>query len=161
MSVQDRRYASVNLSSTKIPVYEKRVHSGIHNRGLTAGGEIIGRIFPNEFYIVLPNSSDMYGLTSFQIYFRDANKNCVYGYIETSTGLTLPDYAWNAYQYPYQNYNSNGSTLTASKKTTLNGSEYRIFRSNYSCIHTVGFSFSKTLAFTVKVGMQRVNDIGW
>lgn len=151
MSVQDIRYASVNLSSTKIPVYEERVRSGIHNRGLTAGGEIIGRIFPNEFYIVLPNPSDMYGMSSFQIYFRDANKNCKYGYIETSTGMTLPDYAWNAYQHPYMYYNSNGSTLVESKKVTINGSVYRMFTVNRAVKYRTA---SGTDLGTLPVGTQ-------
>lgn len=130
MGVQDARYASVNLSSTKIPVYEKLVNGSIHNRGMTAGGAIIGRIFPNEFYIVQPNPPELYGMTSFKIYFRDANKQCKYGYIETSKGMTLEDYEWNAYQHPYMYYNSNGSTLVESKKVTINGNVHRLFTVN-------------------------------
>lgn len=129
MGIENTRYAAVNLSSTKIPVYEKLVQSGIHQGAVTAGGNIIGHIYQYEFYIVLPNvSNTVYTPTSYKIYFRDANKQCRYGYIETSPGTTLGYYAWNAQQHPYCYYNSDGSKLVESKKTVpINDKIYRIF----------------------------------
>lgn len=125
MGVENTRYAVVNLSSTKIPVYSSLVHSSIHTGAVTAGGSVIGHIHPNEFYTVIPNSS-MY-VTSFKIYFIDGNNTKRYGYIETSPGTTLGYHSWNSKQYPYHYYNSNGSSLVSSKTTTIGGSTYRVF----------------------------------
>lgn len=126
MSVENVRYAAVNLSSMYIPVYSSLVYSGIHVGGKTAGGTQIGKIYPNEFYTVIPN--DSFYVTSFKIYFRNSSGQGTYGYIETSKGDTLGRYAWDAHQHPYHYYNSNGSTLVESKKTVpINDKIYRIF----------------------------------
>lgn len=125
MGIENQRYAVVNRSSSYIPVYKELVHSSIHTGGVTAGGSQIGKIYPNEFYLVFPNSS-MY-VTSFKIRFRDINGNPVYGYIETSEGYTLDYYAWNAYQEPYNYYNSNGSTLVNATTATIDGKKQYIF----------------------------------
>ena len=152
MGIENVRYAAVNLSSTKIPVYEKRVHSGIHTGLVTVGGNIIGHIFQYEFYIVLPNiSSTIYTPSSYQIYFRDANKQCRYGYIETSPGTTLGYYAWNAQQHPYMYYNSNESKLVESNKATINGNVHRIFTVNRAVKYR---AINGTLLGTLPAGTQ-------
>ena len=125
MALENGRYAVVNLSSTKIPVYEKLVHGEIHTGGVTAGGKVIGHIHPNELYAIIPN--DSYYITSFKICFLDGNNKTRYGYIESSLGITLGDYAWKAKQEPYHFYNSNGSKLVSSTKTTIAGNTYRVF----------------------------------
>lgn len=124
--LENARYAVVNLSTTQIPVYSSLVESQAHVGGKTAGGTVVGKIYKNEFYTLIPNDS-MY-ITSFKIYFRDGNGNCRYGYIETSPGYTLDDYAWKAQQHPYHYYNSSGSALTASEQSVpINGIVHRVF----------------------------------
>ncbi len=126
MGIQNTQYAAVNLSSTTISVYSGTVSSSIHVGGITAGGSVVGMIYPNEFYIVIPNSSAY--ITSFKIYFRDGNGNARYGYIETSKGTTLGDYSWNAHQHPYHYYNTSGRVLVESEQTVpINGVIYRVF----------------------------------
>ena len=126
MGIENQRYAVVNLSSTKIPVYEKLVHSSIHTGTHTVGGNVIGHIHQYEFYTVIKNEISEY-FSSFKIYFLDGNNKVKYGYIETSPGLTLGYYSWNAQQEPYFYYNSNGSKLVASAKATISGKAYRVF----------------------------------
>ncbi len=125
MSIENTRYAVVNLSTTKIPVYEKLVHSSVHTGSVTVGGNVIGHIHQYEFYTVIPNDS-MY-ITSFKIMFLDGNNKVVYGYIETLPAVTFDEYAWNKLQEPYFYYNSNGSKLVASAKATISGKTYRVF----------------------------------
>jgi len=152
MGIQNKRYAVVNLSSIAFNVYAKRVSSQIHAGGTTAGGEVIGKIYPNEFYIVIPNESPY--ITSFRIYFRDKNFQGRYGYIETSKGTTLDDYAWNAHQHPYHYYNSSGDALVESKKSaSINGTIYRVFKTarNVSC-----FSPDKTKHITIPAGIAYI-----
>lgn len=137
MSVENARYAAVNLSSMYIPVYSSLVYSGIHVGGKTAGGTQIGKIYPNECYTVIPN--DSFYVTSYKIYFRNSNGQGAYGYIETSKGDTLGHYAWDAHQHPYHYYNSNGKSLVASAKCTIDGVSHRIFTINkYISIRTPG-----------------------
>lgn len=128
MGIDNVRYAVVNLSTTKIPVYEKLASSQIHTGGVTVGGKVVGHIHQYEYYVILPNSS--YAQTSFRIYFLDGSGTRTHGYIETSPGTTLGYYAWNAKQYPYHYYNSDGSKLVASSKATINGSTFRVFTVN-------------------------------
>lgn len=85
------RQALVNRSSTKIPVYAKTVRSEVHTGALTAGGEQIGTIYPNEFYTIIPQDSPY--ITCYRIVFRTPGGVQAEGYIETSPGLTLGDYA--------------------------------------------------------------------
>lgn len=126
MGVQNMRYAAVNLSSTTFNVYKDRVPGSIYTGGVTAGGEIIGKIYPYEFYIVLPNDSPY--LTSFKIYFRNVQGVGEYGYIETSKGTTFGDYEWNAHQHPYHYYNASGNVLVESVKTVpINNYVHRVF----------------------------------
>ena len=125
MSIENTRYAVVNLSTTKIPVYEKLVHSSVHTGSVTVGGNVIGHIHQYEFYTVIPNDSNY--ITSHKIMFLDGNNKVVYGYIETLPATTYPEYAWNKLQEPYYFYNSNGSKLVASTKVTISGGTYRVF----------------------------------
>lgn len=53
MALSNTRCAWVNRSSTTFPVYDDLVHSSIHTGGVTAGGNIIGHIYPNEFYTLI------------------------------------------------------------------------------------------------------------
>ena len=71
MSIENTRYAVVNLSTTKIPVYEKLVHSSVHTGSVTVGGNVIGHIHQYEFYTVIPNDSNY--ITSHKIMFLDGN----------------------------------------------------------------------------------------
>lgn len=125
MSILNQRYASVNLSTTKIPVYEKLVPNGTFAGNVTVGGSIIGHIYQYEFYIVFPNST--YSITSFKILFRDANKQCRYGYIETCPNNFTGLYSWVEQQYQYNLYNSNGSKLVSSKTVSIDDKNYRVF----------------------------------
>ncbi len=115
----------VNRSGSNIPVYEELVHSSYHTGSVTAGGDQIGTIYPNEFYLVFKN--DSYYVSSYKIGFRNSNGNFAIGYIETCPGYSLDDYAWAKYQEPYHYYNSNGSTLVESATETIQGKTYRIF----------------------------------
>ena len=128
MSISNSNAAYVNRSGTSIPVYSKLVSSQIHVGGHTAGGTQIGTIYPNEFYTVVPNSSSY--ITHFKIYFRNSSGVQTTGYIETSKGTTLGDYAWSAYQEPYHYYNSNGSTLVSASTETIGGKRYYVFTVN-------------------------------
>lgn len=125
MSIENVRYAVVNRSSYYIPVYSSLVESQIHTGGKTAGGTRIGRIYPKEFYTIIPNAS--YYVTSFKIWFRDGDGVVRYGYIETSEGDTLDDYPWLSAQEPFHYYNSNGSNLVAAETATISGNTYRVF----------------------------------
>jgi len=120
------RCAYVNRSSTGIPVYSKRAASSVHNGSISVDKSTrIGTIYQNEFYTVVPNDSS--NITCYKIYFRNSSGQQASGYIETSPGLTLGDYAWASYQEPYMYYNSNGTTLIASATETIGGKTYRIF----------------------------------
>lgn len=119
------RQALVNRSSTTFPVYEKTVHSDGHTGGLTAGGAQIGVIYPNEFYTIIPQDSPY--ITCYRIIFQNPNGLQAEGYIETSPGLTLGDYAWAQYQEPYHYYNSDGSALVKAARESIGGTSYYIF----------------------------------
>ncbi len=119
------RQALVNRSGSKIPVYEKTVRSSYHTGSLTAGGEQIGTIYPNEFYTIIPQDSPY--ITCYQIIFRNPKGVQTKGYIETSPGYTLDDYTWAQYQEPYHYYNSNGSTLVKAARETIGSTNYYVF----------------------------------
>lgn len=108
-----------------IPVYEKTVRSGAHTGSLTAGGEQIGVIYPDEFYTIIPQDSDY--ITCYRIIFQNPKGIQAEGYIETSPGYTLPDYAWAQYQEQYHYYNSNGSTLVKAAREQIGSTNYYIF----------------------------------
>lgn len=126
MGIQNANTAYVNRSSTYIPVYDGWVHSDIHTGALTAGGDVIGHIHPNEYYVVIKNTASNY-LTSYEIIFRDGNNEVVHGVIETSPGYTLGKYEWDSYQEPYHYYNSNGSTLVAANTCKISNTTYYLF----------------------------------
>lgn len=128
------RQALVNRSGSNIPVYEKIVRNGAFTGGITAGGERIGTIYPNEFYTIIPDPDSMY-ITSYEIVFQDPNGNETHGFIETSEGYSPgvhTSYAWADYQEPYHYYNSNGSTLVSSTIETIDDTSYRVFTVNGS-----------------------------
>lgn len=131
MYIDNVRHAIVNRSSSQISVYEKTVSSPAHTGGITAGGNRIGIIYPNEFYTLIPWPVDppytVNYITCYQIVFRDGNGAQRNGWIETSPGYTLGPYAWAAYQEPYHFYNSNGTGLVAASTESIDGSTYRIF----------------------------------
>ena len=68
------------VTNCPFSVYSKLVPSDIHVGGQTVGGSVLGRIHPNEFYIVFPN--EYYTITHFKILFLDGSGNEVIGYIE-------------------------------------------------------------------------------
>lgn len=119
------RCALVNRSGTTIPIYEKIVRNGCFTGGVTVGGAQIGVIYPNEFYTIIPDESPY--ITSYQIVFQNPSGEQAKGYIETSYGYTLGDYAWAQYQEPYHYYNSNGSTLVPAARESIGGTSYYIF----------------------------------
>lgn len=119
------RCALVNRSGTKIPVYEKTVRSDYHTGSLTVGGAQIGAIYPNEFYTIIPQDSPY--ITCYRIIFQNPKGLKAEGYIETSPGLTLGDYAWAQYQEPYHYYNSDGSTLVKATRETIGSTYYYVF----------------------------------
>ena len=119
----------VNRSSTNIPVYSELVDSEIHVGGHTAGGNILGYIYPNDFYTRAKLSNGLYD-TSFGVTIHDAEKGVVQGYIETSKGTTLGDYDWTQYQEAFHLYNSDAtSNLVDSSTNTvvINNETYRVF----------------------------------
>lgn len=63
----------------------------------------------------------------FWIRFRNSAGRLAEGYIETSPGTTLGDYAWKQYQEPFHYYNSNGSSLVVSATETIGGKTMRVF----------------------------------
>lgn len=115
----------VNRSGSNIPVYSELVHSSYHTGGITVGGTQIGTIYPNEFYVVFKNNSAY--VTSYKIGFRNSSGAFTIGYIETSPGYSLDDYAWAEYQEPFHYYNSTGSSLTYADTENINGSTYYVF----------------------------------
>lgn len=119
------RQALVNRAGQSIPVYGKRVHQDGFFGSLTVGGSKIGEIYPNEFFTIVPDESP--NVTSYLIYFQNPSGKQATGYIETSRGMTLPDYEWAAYQEPYQYYNSNGTTLVKAEREVIGGTNYYIF----------------------------------
>ena len=125
MSISNSRAAFVNRSSSQIPIYSSLVSSSIHTGGITVGGSQIGRIYPNEFYTVIPNSSSY--ITSYEIVFRNSNGAEQHGYIETSPGSTLDDYTWAKSQEAYHYTNSNGSSLVSATRLTIDGKSYYVF----------------------------------
>jgi hypothetical protein len=154
MALSNNRAAWVNRSSSNIPVYEKTVSSSIHTGGLTVGGTQIGTIFPNEFYTLVPNSS--FYITNYQIIFRDGNGVQKTGYIETSPGYTLGDYAWVQYQEPFHFYNSNGSSLVASASENIGGTTMRVFTVKKAVIFRNSAGTSQgTLAVDTKIATDQ------
>lgn len=125
MALSNSRVAWVNRASQSIPVYEKLISSQVHTGSITVGGAKIGAIYTDEFYTLVPNSS--FYITSYKIYFRNSSGAQVTGYIESSPGYTLGDYAWVQYQEPYHYYNSSGSALGISATESIGGVTYRIF----------------------------------
>lgn len=119
------RAAFVNRSSITFNVYDNLVYSTVHAGGITAGGNVIGKIYPDECYTVIP--ADSYTISSCEIIFRDNNGDEAHGYIETSEGITLDDYAWVKYQEPYHYYNSNGSKLVDAATEKIDGKTYYVF----------------------------------
>lgn len=107
-----------------IPVYEKLVHSSAHTGGVTPGGTVLGHIYPDECYTVIPH--DDY-CTYCEIVFRDKKGNQAIGYIEPSPGLTFDDEPWVQYQEPYHYYNSNGSKLVNARTENIGGKLQYIF----------------------------------
>ena len=124
MALEKARIAYVNRSSTNIPVYDSLVRSQYHAGGVTVGGEVIGQIYPNECYTVIPEYPN---LSYYKIIFRNKLGNRVEAYIESSPGYTLEDYAWVKYQEPYHYYNSNGSSLVSAETSVINGVKQYIF----------------------------------
>ena len=117
----------INRSSTDIPVYEKLVESQAHAGGVTAGGNTIGYINPNDTYTRSQHIDSGY-VTSFGVTIHDSEKGLKQGYIETILTYTDPEYPWVQYQEPFHLYNSNGSSLIASENTEIiKGALYRIF----------------------------------
>ena len=53
MALQNVKCAWVNRSNSNIPVYEDWVKNGGYAGGHTAGGDQIGTIYPNEFYLLM------------------------------------------------------------------------------------------------------------
>ena len=128
MPMDNARYAVVNRSSTNIPVYSELVRSTYYTGGVTAGGDKIGTIYPNEFYTIIPNDSR--NITSHEIIFRNSDGAEVHGYIETSEEYQAgvdTEFAWVQYQEPYHYYNSDGSTLVAAATEKINGITHYIY----------------------------------
>lgn len=126
------RQALVNRSGSNIPVYEKIVRNGCFTGGITAGGEQIGVIYPNEFYTLIPDPDSTY-ITSYEIIFRNPKGVETHGFIETTEGYSAgvdTDFAWAQYQEPYHYYNSNGSTLVKAAREVIGGTNYYIFTVN-------------------------------
>lgn len=130
MSIPNTRVAYVNRSRSQIPVYSSLVHSSVHTGSVTAGGSQIGRIYHNEFYTVIPNSSAY--IASYEIVFRNSKGSEQHGYIETSLGYTLDDYSWVKSQEVYHYTNSNGSSLVSAARQTIGGKNYYIFTASGS-----------------------------
>lgn len=125
MSISNTRAAYVNRSSSQIPVYSSLVHSSVHTGSITVGGSQIGRLYPNEFYTVIPNSSAY--ITSYEIVFRNSSGSMQHGYIETSPGYTLDNYTWVKSQELYHYTNSNGSSLVSAARQNIGGTNYYVF----------------------------------
>lgn len=124
------RQALVNRSGTRIPVYEKLVHSDGYTGGITVGGAKIGEIYPDEFYTIIPNNVQT--ITSYEIIFQNPNGVQTRGYIETARLSSYPVYEWGDYQEPYHQYNSNGSSLVKAKPVKISSTD-----STEYCIFTV------------------------
>lgn len=124
MALSQSRIAFVNRSSTNIPVYDGTVQSQVHAGGSTAGGNLIGHIYPDECYTVIPDNPNC---SLYRIIFRDMYGDEAIGFIESSPGYTLGDHAWVEYQEPYHYYNSNGSSLISASTETIYGDLQYIF----------------------------------
>jgi hypothetical protein len=124
MALTDTRAAFVNRSSTAIEVYDGTTRSPYHTGTITVGGNVIGKIYPDECYTVIPHGTYC---TYEKIIFRDKNGDESYGYIEASPGYSLPSYDWVEYQEPYHYYNSNGSKLVTATTQVISGKTQYIF----------------------------------
>ena len=124
MALTDSRLAWVNGSNITIPVYGGLTSSSVHIGGTTVNTNQTGSIAPNSFYTVVPHGTNC---TYREIRFRNSSGNLATGFIETSPGMTLGDYAWVQYQSHYHIYNSNGTGLVPSATEVINGTTYRIF----------------------------------
>lgn len=121
--------AWVNVSSLKIPVYNDLTTRSDGTPG--AGGDIIGRIYPNEFYCTYPRSSTAQNVDYISIVFRNSDGYMSSGYIESQPGGLATGYeSWYASQSHYVNYNSNGYSLVPSVSETIDGTSYRVFTVN-------------------------------
>jgi hypothetical protein len=126
------------------------VSSPAHTGGYTVGGTVVAQIMPDEFYTLIPNDSAY--ITSFEVIVQNPSKVVIHGYIETSPGTTLGNYAWAASQEPYHYYNSNGTSLVSSTVQNISGVNYRIF-TVYGSTRTVRDS-SGVVKTTVGVGTK-------
>ncbi|MDR1913045.1 MAG: hypothetical protein LBQ68_00985 [Clostridiales bacterium] len=106
------RLATVNMSSTSIPVYNTTVSSGSHIGGLTAGGTQIGTIYQYEFFTQKPTATINASVR--QIVFRNPNHVKTYGYIDPcTTNMTgnVVYTSWALNMAFFHNYRVNGSSL--------------------------------------------------
>ena len=125
MALTNARAAWVNRSSTTIPVFHGTVSSQVHTGGITAGGAQTGSIASNDFYTLIPN--DNLNITCYEVCFRNSQGQLARGFIETSPGATLGNFAWVAQQQQYHLFNSNGSALVTSATESVGGMNCRIF----------------------------------
>lgn len=118
----------VNRSNYTINIY------GEHNVTMPGGGgntvsdPVIGRIYPNEFFVTFPLIHNTSSESYIKVGFRNSNGVAAVGYIEPRPGGYMTDLEpWKTKLMHYCDYNSNGYSLVNAKIETIDGSNYAVF----------------------------------
>lgn len=133
------RAAWVNKSNYQIPVYDSLITRP--GGSLGAGGNKIGTIYPNEFYVTAIRDEDSKNVTYAKIYFRNSKGLQTLGYIDPEPGgISIGYEDWYEDQSHYINYNSNGYSLVSSKEEEIDGRSYRVFtvKKDVQCVNRDG-----------------------
>ena len=140
--------AYVNCSNTKIPVYKDATLNA---------NQIIGNIFPNEMYSVIPVDTANPDIWYVGVMFRNKAGKAQQGFIWAAAleASTDPEYA--AQQVLFHRRNSNGKTLVPATAVTISksdNSKYMIF----TVKKDVTYYVNETLKGTLKAGAKIATD---
>ncbi len=140
--------AYVNCSNTKIPVYKD---------GNLNVNQVIGHIYPNEMYTVIPVDAANPDIWYVGVMFRNKEGKAQTGYILAAAREASVDPAYASQQVLFHRRNSNGKTLVPATAVTINkndSNKYMIFTVKKEVTYYVG----ETLKGTLKVGARVATD---
>lgn len=140
--------AYVNCSNVKIPVYKD---------GKLSIDEIIGYIYPNEMYSVIPVATSNQDICYVDVMFRNKDGKAQKGSILAAAREASVDPAYAAQQVLFHRRNSNGKTLVQATAVPIvknDSNKYMIF----TVKKEVTYYVNETLKGTLKVGAKIATD---
>ena len=122
------RAAWVNRSNYTIDVYGAHNETKYGGGGNTVSGDVIGRIYPNEFFVTMPLVPDYPNDSYTKIGFRNRNGLLATGFIEPRPLGPFRELApWHSGVRYYCDFNSNGYSLVNAAIENISGSNYAVF----------------------------------